>query len=209
MGSVLVNSGVLAFYRGHVILKNLDAYTHETFFKRPMQFSDDSMLTLYGISEGRTVQQPTCFGFTLMPERLSHHFRQQLRWMRGSFIRSWWRFKYLPLNSYAYWAHFMRWVQTVLGLVVFVCLFVLAPVQNHGLWPWLLLVPILIGYIQALRYFTVGRSDESNWYRLVTYLMQPIATLWAYFVLRLLRYYAMATCLKTGWGTPANVEVAK
>jgi hyaluronan synthase len=154
------------------------------------------------------VQQPTSFAFTLMPEKMSHHFRQQLRWMRGAFIRSWWRFKYLDMKSYAYWQHFMGWVQFFISLGMFGFLFLWMPAIDHRMLPWLLFVPLMVGYGQGLRYLTVSRSDESFWYRFGTYLCQPIPGLWSFFVLRFLRYYAMATCLKTGWGTRQMVEVA-
>lgn len=207
LGAVLVNSGVLAFYRGHIILDNLEAYTNETFFGRKVEFSDDSLLTLYALKVGKAVQQPTSFAFTLMPEKWSHHFRQQIRWMRGAFIRSWWRFKYLPLNNYAYWQHLVGWVQLCLSMGLFIYLFMYMPVIDGRMLPWLLLIPLAVGYGQGLRYLTVSRSDESFWYRFVTYLCQPIPSLWSFFVLRFLRYYAIATCLKTGWGTRQDVEV--
>jgi hyaluronan synthase len=206
-GAVLVNSGVLAFYRGDLIIDNLEGYTNETFFGRPVEFSDDSLLTIYALQRGKTVQQPTSFAFTLMPEKMSHHFRQQVRWMRGAFIRSMWRFKYLPMDGYAYWSHLIGWFQLLLSTAVFVYLFIYMPAVQRELLPWLLVIPILISYAQGLRYLTVWRSDESFGYRFVTYLLNPIPSLWSFFVLRWVRYYAIATCLKTGWGTRSDVEV--
>lgn len=208
MGSVLVNSGVLAFYRGHIILDNLDTYITEEFFGRPVEFSDDSLLTIFALQRGRTVQQPTAFSFTLMPEKISHHFRQQMRWMRGAFIRSWWRFKYLPLNGYAYWGHFIGWAQMLLSSFIFVYLFLFLPSVDHKILPWLLVVPLLVGYGQALRYLTIWRSDRSWLQQFGMFLLEPIPALWSYFVLRFVRWYAIATCLKTGWGTRQDVEVS-
>lgn len=43
--------------------------------------------------------------------------------------------------------------------------------------------------------------------QLATWALAPVAALWAFFVLRPVRWYAMATCLRTGWGTRADVEV--
>lgn len=207
MGQVIVNSGAFALYRGEVILGGLDGYTHETFFGQGVQISDDSLLTIYALRRGRCVQQPTAFAFTLMPENFSHHFRQQLRWMRGAFIRSWWRFKYLPVKSYAFWGHGLRWVQVVCATFAFSVLFIYMPAKYHVVIPWLLVIPLLIGYGQALRYLVIWRSDESFWYRFGTYLMEPLVALWAFFVLRFVRYYSMATCRRTGWGTRQEVEV--
>ncbi|KWW98665.1 putative glycosyl transferase [Carbonactinospora thermoautotrophica] len=208
MGAVLVNSGPLAAYRAEVLTENLDGYLNESFFGRHVEFSDDSMLTLYALQRGKAVQQPSAFAFTAMPETLGHHVRQYLRWMRGAFIRTWWRFKYLPLNSYAYWGHLIAWVQMVLSTVIFVTLFVVQPVLDRRIIPTLLLIPLLIAYGQGLRYLSIRRSDESLGSQLYTYALTPLAALWAFFVLRLIRWYAMLTCLKTGWGTRKKVEVA-
>jgi hyaluronan synthase len=207
-GSVLVNSGPLAAYRRGVIEDNLHAYLNETFFGRRVEFSDDSMLTIYALLRGRAVQQPTAFSLTAMPESLSHHVRQYLRWMRGAFIRSWWRFKYLPLRSFAYWNHAMAWTQMALSTMLFLYLFAVEPAITGKIAPWLLVVPLSIGGAQATRYLTVRRSDMPLWSQLLTVAMSPLATAWAFFVLRVLRWYAMATCLKMGWNTRQNVEVA-
>jgi len=210
-GAVLVNSGAIAFYRGSLMIDNLDGYVNETFFGRPVEFSDDSLLTIYALRAGRAVQQPSSFAFTLMPETMSHHLRQQVRWMRGAFIRSWWRFRYLSLRDYAFWGHLMGWWQLFLSSVVCTYLFVVLPITHHiSLFPYMLyliMIPILVAYGQALRFLAVTRSDESWGYRLCTFSMEIIPALWAYFVLRFVRYYSIVTCLKTGWGTRQNVEV--
>jgi hyaluronan synthase len=208
MGSVLVNSGVLAFYRGSLMRDNLDGYLNETFFGRPVEFSDDSILTLYALQLGKAVQQPTAFAFTAMPENVSHHVRQYVRWMRGAMIRAFWRLKYLPINRYAFWAHFIGWVQWVLATSIFWTLFVIRPAISHQIGWSLYLIPILIAYGQGLRYFTVKRSDQSRWSQLASYMFTPLTALWVFFVLRIIRWYGMITCLKTGWGTRAHVEVS-
>jgi hyaluronan synthase len=209
MGAVLVNSGVLAAYRTDLFLDNLDGYLNETFCGRRVEFSDDSMLTIYALLRGKCIQQPTAFAFTVMPNNISHHIRQYLRWMRGAFIRTWWRFKYIPLNKYAYWSHFLGWVQMMVSTFIVLSLFVYYPLTTHHMSPFLLLVPILIGYGQALRYLTFKRNDESLGSQLTTFAIAPLMTLWAFFVLRVVRWYGMATCLKTGWGTRSQVEIER
>lgn len=207
MGAVLVNSGVLAAYRGDLIRDYLDSYLNETFFGRPVEFSDDSMLTVFALQRGRAVQQPTAYALTAMPEHVGHHLRQYLRWMRGATIRTWWRFRYLRATGYAYWSHLVAWMQLALSSVVFVYLFVVQPFAVGSFSPWLLFVPICIGYAQALRYLSFRRSDEPRWSQLATFALAPIATLWMYLVLRPVRWYGMVTCLRTGWGTRQTVEV--
>lgn len=207
MGSVLVNSGPLAFYRAEVVRENLTGYLNETIGGRPVMFSDDSMLTLYARMNGKTVQQPTAFVFSAMPYKVGNHFRQYIRWMRGSTIRSLWRFRYLPMTSYVYWAHFLRWVQMAISSYLFVSLFIVSPIADHAFAAGLLFISMLIGYAQGLRYLTVRRADESLWSQLNTWAMAPLAALWAFFILRPIRWYAMCTCMKTGWGTRKTVEV--
>ena len=208
MGAVLVNSGPLAAYRADVVLDNLGVYLSETFFGRPVEFSDDSMLTLFALQRGKTVQQPTAFVFTAMPETLSHHGRQFGRWMRGSLIRSVWRFRYLRTTGYAYWSHALRWVQMAVSTALFVDFFLWRPTMSGTFSLWLFLIPVVAGYGQGLRYLSVSRSDQSFGSQLFTYALSPLAVLWSFAVLRGIRWYAMATCLKGGWGTRQNgVEV--
>lgn len=202
MGSVLVNSGPLAAYRAGVVRDNLDAYLNERFLGRPVMFSDDSLLTLYALLRGRAVQQPSAIVFTAMPEKAGHLLRMYLRWMRGSTIRSLWRLRYLPLNRWAYWAHLMRWFQLALATTVMVWLLGVEPLAYGQLPPWqFALVPVLIGWAQGLRYLALVRSDESTASRVGTWLLMPLAVAWAWTVLRAMRWWGMATCARTGWGT--------
>ncbi|MBO0822645.1 MAG: glycosyltransferase [Actinobacteria bacterium] len=207
LGSVLVNSGNSAFYRAAVIWRGLESYDNERFLGRPVQFSDDSLLTLFAYTLGRTVQQPTSFAFTVLPENTSHHLRVQMRWMRGSFIRSWWRFRYLPIWSFAYWEHFFSWLNFVLVTVAFSILFIWKPIAHHYWQPLMFLFAVLVSYVSAVKYLAIRRSDHSFAYQFGTYLMTPIMLLWTAFVLRPLRIYCMFTARKTGWGTRSAVEV--
>jgi hyaluronan synthase len=205
MGSVLVNSGPLAAYRAAVIRDNLDSYLGETFMGRTVMFSDDSLLTLYALLRGRTVQQPSAIVFTALPEKASHFARMYLRWMRGSTIRSLWRMRYLPVTGYAYWAHLIRWFTVALSTTVLAWLLIIEPLKYGARPPaTFLLVPVLIGWAQALRYLGVIRSDERIRSRAVTWLLMPVAVLASWTVLRAMRWYGMATCARTGWGTRQN-----
>lgn len=200
--SVLVNSGPLAAYRATIIRDNLDGYLNETFMGRPVTMSDDSLLTLYALIRGATVQQPSAMVFSAMPEKFGHLQRMYLRWMRGSTIRSIWRMRYLPLNRWAYWAHLLRWFQLALTTSILTWLLVIDPLR-HGNQPHpsFLLVPFLIAMGQGLRYLTVVRSDERLWSRIATWLLMPLAVVWAWTFIRALRWYGLITCAKTGWGT--------
>jgi hyaluronan synthase len=47
----------------------------------------------------------------------------------------------------------------------------------------------------------VRRSDQRWTDRLDAFLLVPLAMAWMTFVLRPIRIYGMATCLRQGWGT--------
>lgn len=207
LGSVLVNSGNYSLYRAKIIRGGADVYANEEFFGHPVQFSDDSLLTTFAYLQGRTVQQPTAIGFTVLPENVSHHLRQQIRWMRGSFIRSWWRFRYLPIRSFAYWEHFLSWLNFVLICFAFTYIWVWSPLVDHRLVPALLLFSVLTAYASSLKYLTVQRSDQSFIWQLMTFIASPIMLIWTALVLRPMRLYSMLTCYRTGWGTRRKVEV--
>ena len=209
LGCVLVNSGSCSLYRAAIVHEAIPVYRTEIFRGRRVEFSDDSLLTLIAQLRGRTVQQSTCFAFTVLPANVSHHIRQQLRWMRGSTIRSIWRFRYLPIASFGYWENFVSWLSFVLMLFAFVFIFVVGPLFGGGqLGAQMVAVSVLLFYMFAAKYLTVARSDQGLRFQLGTLLMAPLMLVWSIVVLRPLRLYSIATCHRTGWGTREKVEVA-
>jgi hyaluronan synthase len=208
MGNVLVNSGAFALYRGWIFRKYVDAYLGETFFGRRVPFSDDAHMTMFCLMHGRTVQQRTAASLTLYPESASQYCRQYTRWMRGAFIRMWWRFRYLPLRSFALWNELLGRSEFLMAFVIFGALYVYWPLIDHSMWPFALLIPLLLGFVVTSRYLLVKREDVSTGSMLLTYSMAPVMILWCWFVCRPITVYAAFTCLKTGWGTRVKgVEV--
>ncbi len=211
--SVWVNSGPIAVYRAHVVRDNVDGYLAETFRGQPVPFSDDSYLTLCALMAGLTVQQPTAFCFSLMPETVGYHYRQYNRWMRGSFIRSIWRMKYLKVDRLAYWLHLARWTQLVSATVMLgVVIYGLATMNvTWEMGAWLAGVPVVIGDANSLRYLVVKRSDQSTAYQIGTWLLAPVAVLWQLTFMRAVRWVAIGQVLlsrkKLRWGTRDSVEV--
>ncbi|WP_282204689.1 glycosyltransferase family 2 protein [Kitasatospora fiedleri] len=201
LGAVMVCSGSLAAYRAAVLTDHREAYLTETFAGRPVTFSDDSLLTFYALRRGRVVQQPTALVFSAMPERVGHHLRQYLRWMRGSTIRSLWRVRYLPLTHPALLAQVLRWYQHLAATATAALLLTRTWRTGVPLPPVLLAVPLLIVAGQTLRYLTLRRSDQPLRSQLATWALTPLAVAWSWTVLRPVRWYATLTCLRTGWGT--------
>ncbi len=209
LSSVLVNSGGLAFYRANIVRENLDVYLNEKFINMDVKISDDSMLTLFALQEGRTVQQSTAITFNMMPEKFNHHVRQLIRWQRGSFIRSFWRIKYLPVFSFGFIRQVISWVSQMVTTIVFLLIIFAQIIDiNMGIVLTFLLVSIATNYIQTFRYLSIRRSDESLWYRICTFLFfSPLISFWSFFIFRPVKLYATLTCLKSGWGTREDVEV--
>lgn len=211
LDSVLVNSGCLAFYRADVVRNVIDGYTSETFAGKPVHFSDDSYLTLAAYMTGKTVQQPTAVAFTYLPEKISHHLRQQYRWFKGSTIRSIWRARYLPIDRAAYWIHAINWANYLLISGLFVYLLVYRPAVGQTVSLWLVAIAAAISYATSLKYLTYRRSDIPFAWQLGTFAMAPLLSVWSALVLRPLRLYAIITVFRpSSWGTrTAGVEVAK
>jgi hyaluronan synthase len=206
-GDILVNRGAFALYRADLIRDIVPAYIGETFLGMPVRLGDDAALTLFARGRGRAVQQPSAFAFTMYPEKLSHHLRQWIRWMRGSTIRNCWRLRYLPMWSFGWWFTFLGvWffiastAVTVLTAATWPVSAAFAESGGVAMLAW--------AYLMALRTLCVHRSDESLAFRLSTVFLYPAAMLWAAFVLRPLRFWGIATYRRQGWTTRQGVEIS-
>jgi hyaluronan synthase len=205
-GDVTVNRGTFALYRAGMIRDIVPAYIGETFLGRPIKLGDDAALTLFAECRGRAVQQPTAVCLAMYPENLRHHLRQWTRWMRGSTIRTCWRLRYLPLTSYTWWYTFLTTWSFIAAIGALVAAIITWPhsevyVATAGL--------AMIGWsiLMAMRTTTVHRSDQSWLDRVIVVLMAPVTALWVTFVLRPVRVYGIATCLRQGWITRSEVEI--
>ena len=199
-GSVLVNRGTFALYRGNMIRETLPAYVGETLFGHPVMLGDDTMLTLFALGRGRAVQQVSAACFALYPETLSHTLRQWTRWMRGTAVRTLWRFRHLPLSSFGWWYTmlttwgYLAFVSVVVGIIAdwpSSRSFALTALYISASWMW----------IVATRMFAVRRSDQRWIDRLEAFALVPAAIMWLTVVLRPMRLYGQLTMLRQGWVT--------
>jgi hyaluronan synthase len=206
----MVNSGTLAFYRGEIVRKYAGVYENEEFFGRPMQMNDDSMLTMYALLEGQAVHQPDAVVYTLVPERWPHYINQQMRWMRGTFVRNFWWLRYMPLNSVGFWMPLVELIQFFLSIIIPVAILT-DPSQLRdirSLVSSVVLIALAMNYLVALRFFMIKRTDESIWFHLFLFALAPAAGVWRLLILRPMHIWAMLTCWKVGkWGTREVVEV--
>ena len=206
-GRVQVNRGTLAFYRAVIFHNHVDSYLDERWFGRRVEFSDDSRATLTAQRYGKTIQQPTCFQFTLTPVTWKHSTMQRLRWMRGSQLRDISRLRELPKSTYVFWMVIVKWAQFFL---VTATLFLAATTVDFTPQKLLyfLALPLLMAYLCALRYFALQRSDECFLQQCQAVASTPLVMLRSVTIFKIVRLYAIATCLKVQtWGTRQGVEV--
>lgn len=207
---VTVNSGTLAFYRGHVIRKYVGIYENETFRGKPMQMNDDSLFTFYGLLHGDAVHQPTSVAYTLVPENVDNYRRQQMRWMRGTFVRTFWWWRYAGLTSPVFWMPILEIVQLLMSVAIPVALLMQSQMRHHlgDVLVSTVLVDVGVTWLISLRFLMLKRSDESLLFHLGLVLTAPIAGLWRILVVKPMYLYCLATFWKVGsWGTRAKVEV--
>ena len=201
LGAVTVNSGAFAVYRADLARLHLNNYVAQRFRGNTMRLADDAMMTLYAVSRGHAVQQPTAFCFTNTPTDVRGHLRQYKRWQQAGWMLVPWRLKYLPLTSYSYYAYCLHLLGNLLAAVsTFV---VVALVGTERLDPLpVLAIGSLVAYAGSLRYLTIHRTDQPMWSRFATFLLTPFAMLWSALVIGPLRWYCLfLVCWKPNGGT--------
>ena len=205
-GNVLINRGTFALYRGQLVRDVLDAYVNETFWGHRIRLGDDTFLTTLALCRGRAVQQPSAICLTMYPENLSHHIRQWTRWMRGTTLRTFWRLRYLRVLSWG-------WLYTVITLWWFLASIVITAVLASK-WPGsanyvrgMVAATSLWAWVMGTRLLVVRRSDQTLAGRIGTVAFAPLAAVWVFVVLRVVRLYGTVSFLRQGWTTRAEVEV--
>ena len=200
-GDMYTNRGPFALYRAAAIREFMPVYRNETFFGRHVVLGDDSILTLFASSKGKSVQQLTAFGLTMWPETVSHHLRQRIRWARGRTMRNFWRIKYRPIHSYCWWFT----VTGIYGFFFSTCLLVFIVLWLPTSAPFAVRALVAIGILSipnSLRTLCFRRSDESRIDRVKLFLIRPAAALWSSLVLaRAVRLWGTLTVLRQGWTT--------
>lgn len=199
-GDILVNRGPFALYRSELLQDVVPAYLEETFLGQPIKLGDDAALTLFARCRGKAVQQSNAFAFSMFPENLSHHLRQWMRWMRGSTVRNCWRIKYLRLSTYSWWFTLLS-MQLYLTAIATPIVLTLTWPSSRGVLVWTLGALVPWAYLSGLRIFSIHRSDETSFTRLVTWLSYPTSILWMLVILHWVRIYSIVTWYKQGWNT--------
>lgn len=207
LGSVVVNCGGLAVYRGDVIHKYKHKYLTQTIWGRQVMFGDDRMLTCYALLEGRTVIQEGSMGYTLQPENLNHLTRQRIRWWRSFFWGGGWLIQTFPLRKPAFWLVLTQFMTFMMYSFALPYILIVHPIQMGGI-AWVFFgYMALLSYIRSVRYLIVRRPDQSLIHQWLIYLMSPLSAILMFYLASVLQYIGLFTFLKTGWGTRQTVEV--
>jgi hyaluronan synthase len=187
-------SGCLAAYRRSSVMEVLDHWQGQRFLGIPATFGDDRALTRLMLKRHRVVYHSEALCTTIVPDRWSVFFRQQLRWKK-----SW-------LRENALLARFM-WKRHPAMAVSFY-MSVLFPLVSPGIVLHALGLPLLgVGTFSFL--YVYGALLMASLYALV-YLARHRSSLWLYgiwfslfymFALVWQTYYALFTVRRNQWGT--------
>jgi hyaluronan synthase len=206
VGSVVCCCGSLSFYRTALVRRHLADFVGQTFLGVPVQFGDDRRLTQYALQSGRAVLQDTAVGYTLVPERIGHFRRQQLRWNKSFFRETLWTLRRSGLRCWPFWISLVEltiWIASAASLINTVYV---RPLVSGQLMPWQYAAyAALLAYARNVRY--LGRPRASIRSQIVTFALAPLYSVLHVVLLTPLRLYALLTLRRSHWGTRARVEV--
>lgn len=206
-GAVLVTCGGIAFYRSEVIHENLSDYLGETFMGHPIRAGDDRRLTQYALLRGRVVFAEQSVAYTALPERLSHLYRQRMRWCASFYRGVWWHFCNTPIRTPAYWFVVAQVMEFVFTLAMMVALIVFA-VHEPLVIPAYFAYMSILSWVRSIRYLTFKREDMSGKQKFFSVLCAPLVSVIYTFVLTPVRYLSVIKVTEASWGTRQTVEVA-
>lgn len=207
LGSVVCACGSLSFWRGSIIMDNLDDFVNQTFLDSPAVFGDDRRLTRYALDKGKVVLARDSIARTAVPVNASHLFRQQIRWGK-----SFWRESYLMITSWqinrvAWWLtalELLSWLGFTSALIfaIVMAIFAGSPGAFLGYLSWI----AITAWARSVHVFNLHRNGVVL-RPIVVFLAAPIYGLLNVFVFLPLRLYSLLTLKSGSWGTRSKVEV--
>lgn len=209
LGSVLCVCGSLALYRGATARKYAGRLTGQRFLGLPCTYGDDRHMTFWCLKEGRVVLAPDAVAWTLVPCRMGHFLRQQLRWSKSFFRESLWMLFRMPPNRACWWLTLVE-VGTWLGFTtaLLYSLAVRPVVSGHFATLAYLTSVLLLSYARAGHYAEADQPGMGWGARIGTLLLAPLYGLIHIFLLLPLRVVALLTLRSNNWGTRKKVEVS-
>lgn len=207
VGSVTVNAGGFALYRGEVLVDSLGHYTRQKVLGRKVSSGDDAMLTRYALLRGRTLFTREAFGYTLHPTGMKHLTKQRVRWARSFWWGNIWMLRNFPARRIAWWMILADLTTAVWMSFVLPAVLIVAPIRTHTP-PWgVLVIMVVLAYIQNGIFLSLRRDDESRASQWATYALAPVSAFLNLYLGWVLTYVGLLTVAKTGWGTRTVVEV--
>ena len=207
LGSVLCACGSLAFYRGDVVRANLDDFLNQKFLGREATFGDDRRLTNYCLERGKVVLQPSAKAWTLVPERMRHYLKQQVRWNKSFFRESLWVMLHGATRRPPFWLTLVEVCSWVMFTVMLVGSLAWSAVGHHGIVAQYGIYVVVFSYARSIRYLGHGNTLSPRYERAGTFLLAPLYGLLNITVLLWVRIYSLCTLRRNGWGTRSGVEV--
>jgi len=207
VGSVVCCCGSLAFFRTSVVKENLDDFLHQSFLGVQVQYGDDRRLTQYALQKGVVRLQDTSVAYTLVPEKLDHYRRQQLRWNKSFFRESLWAIHRFGPRRWPFWISIVELAVWLTFTASLLTAMYIRPIATGHMVPWeFVAFSVILAYARNVRYF--GRPGESLRSQCATFALAPLYTVMHVFLLTPLRLWSLLTLRQTGWGTRQRVEVA-
>ena len=207
LGSVLCACGSLSFWRSDVIRQNLNDFVSQTFLGIPVQYGDDRRLTNYALQRGKVVVQDSSIAYTVVPERMSHFVRQQLRWNKSFFRETLWVLRNFGPRAWVWWlslAEIVTWATFSCG--IFMATVVRPVVTGQFALMYYLTYMAVMSYARSTRY--LGGTESSSLYQFGVFLLSPVYAAMHVVLLIPLRVWALCTIRQRGWGTRQVVEVS-
>ena len=208
VGSVLCACGSLALYRGPVVRKYLDDFLSQRFLGQRCTYGDDRRLTYYCLREGRVLLAPDAVAWTMVPERMEHFLRQQLRWSKSFIRESTCMLRGMPPFRIPWWLSLLE--ITTWGAFTSALLYTMVarPLLTGQLSAAsYLAATLLLAYARSGHYFRAEHPNLDRSTRVLIFALAPVYGLVHMILLLPLRLVAIMTLRDTSWGTRATVEV--
>ncbi|MET0094096.1 MAG: glycosyltransferase [Sedimenticola sp.] len=166
-GSVLCATGVLSFYRGEIIRRNLQHYLNQYFLGAKVMAGDDRRLTNFSLQQGKSVIQLTSKAHTAVPRTISRFLRQQIRWNQSFFRESLFVLRNFSPRHAAWWLTLSEmglWL--IFGLIILLAL-IIAPIAGGKL-----LSVYYLAYLSLMAYIrNIQTVLDQKWVFLLTPVM--------------------------------------
>lgn len=195
--NVFCCSGCASAYRKKVIIPILDKWLSEKFLGLPVTWGDDRALTNWVLRKNYiTIYTDQTKAYTLVPNKLRHFLKQQVRWKKGWFVNSLFVSKFIykkePFVSTTYLFPLM--LVTLITPFVASRALIYNPIFKGIIPTFYILGVLLMATIFIIYYRYIARENKYWGYLFV---WSAINLIFLSFIL----FYAILTIQNRKWGT--------